>query len=53
MIDSRDSFDLFIIYRTEYIANDTAAEVHPYAVGGAVTDLTLWWVTFSSRSLQT
>ncbi|KAF8602733.1 hypothetical protein BDV93DRAFT_607304 [Ceratobasidium sp. AG-I] len=27
---------------TEYIANDTSAEVHPYAIGGAVTDLTLW-----------
>ncbi|CAE6455862.1 unnamed protein product [Rhizoctonia solani] len=27
---------------TEYIANDTSSEVHPYAVGGAVTDLTLW-----------
>ncbi|QRW00846.1 carbohydrate esterase family 16 protein [Ceratobasidium sp. AG-Ba] len=27
---------------TEYIANDTATEVHPYAVGGAVTDLSLW-----------
>ncbi|KAF8602734.1 hypothetical protein BDV93DRAFT_557210 [Ceratobasidium sp. AG-I] len=27
---------------TEYIANDTGVEVHPYAVGGAVTDLTLW-----------
>ncbi|KAG8746139.1 hypothetical protein FRC10_006005 [Ceratobasidium sp. 414] len=27
---------------TEYIANDTAAQVHPYAVGGAVTDLSLW-----------
>ncbi|KAF8710492.1 hypothetical protein RHS03_02547, partial [Rhizoctonia solani] len=27
---------------TEYIANDTSSEVHPYAIGGAVTDLTLW-----------
>ncbi|KAH7340118.1 hypothetical protein B0J17DRAFT_715358 [Rhizoctonia solani] len=27
---------------TEYIANDTSSEVHPYAVGGAVTDLSLW-----------
>jgi len=27
---------------TEYIANDTNSPVHPYAVGGAVTNLTLW-----------
>ncbi|CAE6344913.1 unnamed protein product [Rhizoctonia solani] len=29
-------------WTTEYIANDTSSEVHPYAIGGAVTDLTLW-----------
>jgi len=27
---------------TEYVANDTNALIHPYAVGGAVTNLTLW-----------
>ncbi|KAF8588635.1 carbohydrate esterase family 16 protein [Ramaria rubella] len=27
---------------TEYIANDRHSPVHPYAIGGAVTNLTLW-----------
>lgn len=27
---------------TEYIANDTDSPIHPYAIGGAVTNLTIW-----------
>ena len=42
VVYSQNGFDLFVASRTEYIANDTSVEVHPYAIGGAVTDLTLW-----------
>lgn len=27
---------------TEYLANDTNALIHPYVIGGAVTNLTIW-----------